>query len=277
MTTETRIGGCKWAEAALPVANNPSNDRIRSTRKKAYRDGDRWGASCTELGPTPVTAPSVSVTRPTRPDRLAPPLTRDERDPSLVDYGYEVKIGRGDTCRGTAQATNQHVHETAGLVITGCLIADWSGIYKPYASDRQNQEPRRHGEDTMSRQTSSSARPHRTEVITSEKLIVTAGAVEADTGKVTIWSQIHQRMILLRRAQQGSSLMRYEDEGLSLTPTAIEKAVSTLATGTIAAFSGCTIRTYHTEGAGADHAHDIIVVRKLDNVLPPSTIYKQHT
>lgn len=41
--------------------------------------------------------------------------------------------------------------------------------------------------------------------------------------------------------------------------------------GTIAAFGGRTIHTYHTEGAGGGHAPDIIVVCELENVLPSST------
>ena len=41
--------------------------------------------------------------------------------------------------------------------------------------------------------------------------------------------------------------------------------------GTIAAFGGRTIHTYHTERAGGGHAPDIIVVCELENVLPSST------
>jgi urease len=42
-------------------------------------------------------------------------------------------------------------------------------------------------------------------------------------------------------------------------------------TGTIEAFGGRTIHTYHTEGAGGGHAPDIIVVCGQNNVLPSST------
>lgn len=41
--------------------------------------------------------------------------------------------------------------------------------------------------------------------------------------------------------------------------------------GTIEAFGGRTIHTYHTEGAGGGHAPDIIRVCELPNVLPSST------
>ena len=41
--------------------------------------------------------------------------------------------------------------------------------------------------------------------------------------------------------------------------------------GTIAAFKGRAIHTYHTEGAGGGHAPDIISVVELANVLPSST------
>ena len=40
---------------------------------------------------------------------------------------------------------------------------------------------------------------------------------------------------------------------------------------TLAAFTGRTIHTYHTEGAGGGHAPDIIKACALDNVLPSST------
>lgn len=46
---------------------------------------------------------------------------------------------------------------------------------------------------------------------------------------------------------------------------------STFVDGTIAAFKGRTIHTYHTEGAGGGHAPDIIVVAGHENVLPSST------
>src|SRR5262249_187921 len=41
--------------------------------------------------------------------------------------------------------------------------------------------------------------------------------------------------------------------------------------GSVAAFKGRTIHTYHTEGAGGGHAPDIIKVAALPNVLPSST------
>src|SRR5476649_1688204 len=40
---------------------------------------------------------------------------------------------------------------------------------------------------------------------------------------------------------------------------------------TLAAFKGCTIHTYHTEGAGGGHAPDIIKACGFANVLPSST------
>ncbi|HEV2259891.1 MAG TPA: urease subunit alpha [Streptosporangiaceae bacterium] len=40
---------------------------------------------------------------------------------------------------------------------------------------------------------------------------------------------------------------------------------------TIAAFDGCTIHTFHSEGAGGGHAPDILRVTGEDNVLPSST------
>jgi urease subunit alpha len=46
---------------------------------------------------------------------------------------------------------------------------------------------------------------------------------------------------------------------------------STFVEGTIAAFKGRTIHTYHTEGAGGGHAPDIIRICSEPNVLPSST------
>lgn len=46
---------------------------------------------------------------------------------------------------------------------------------------------------------------------------------------------------------------------------------STMCEGSIAAFKGRTIHTYHSEGAGGGHAPDIIRVCGEDNVIPSST------
>jgi len=46
---------------------------------------------------------------------------------------------------------------------------------------------------------------------------------------------------------------------------------STFVEGTIAAFKGRTIHTYHSEGAGGGHAPDIIRICREPNVLPSST------
>ena len=46
---------------------------------------------------------------------------------------------------------------------------------------------------------------------------------------------------------------------------------STMCEGSIAAFKGRTIHTYHSEGAGGGHAPDIIRVCGEMNVLPSST------
>lgn len=41
--------------------------------------------------------------------------------------------------------------------------------------------------------------------------------------------------------------------------------------GSVAAFKGRTIHTYHSEGAGGGHAPDIIAVCGEPNVIPSST------
>ena len=46
---------------------------------------------------------------------------------------------------------------------------------------------------------------------------------------------------------------------------------STMCEGSLAAFKGRTIHTYHSEGAGGGHAPDIIRVCGETNILPSST------
>ncbi|KAA1478514.1 urease [Dentipellis sp. KUC8613] len=104
-----------------------------------------------------------------------------ERDATV--YGDEVKFGGGKSIReGMGQATNRSAAETLDLVITNALIIDWSGIYK---ADIGIKDGRIHGigkagnPDIMAGVDPSLVVGSSTEVIAGEKLLLTAGAIDA--------------------------------------------------------------------------------------------------
>ena len=80
------------------------------------------------------------------------------------------------------QATNRSSLETLDLLITNCLIIDWSGIYK---ADVGVKDGRIHGigkagnPDIMAGVSPNLVVGSSTEVIAGEKLILTAGAIDA--------------------------------------------------------------------------------------------------
>ncbi|KAH9926834.1 hypothetical protein B0H21DRAFT_781334 [Amylocystis lapponica] len=104
-------------------------------------------------------------------------------------YGDEVKFGGGvisgfirHRCKtireGMGQATNRSSEETLDLVITNALIVDWTGIYKQangvIAGIGKAGNP-----DVMANVHKDLVIGSSTEVIAGEKLIVTAGAIDA--------------------------------------------------------------------------------------------------
>ncbi|KAF5389004.1 hypothetical protein D9757_005106 [Collybiopsis confluens] len=98
-------------------------------------------------------------------------------------YGDEVKFGGGKSIReGMGQATNRPSAESLDLVITNVLIVDWSGIYK---ADLGVKDGRIAGigkagnPDVMANVHPSLVIGSSTEVIAGEKLILTAGAIDA--------------------------------------------------------------------------------------------------
>ncbi|CCM04988.1 uncharacterized protein FIBRA_07186 [Fibroporia radiculosa] len=104
-----------------------------------------------------------------------------ERDETV--YGDEVKFGGGKTIReGMGQATNRSHLNALDLVITNVLIVDWSGIYKADIGVRQGRIVgigKAGNPDIME-----GVHPHliigsSTEALAGEKLIVTAGAIDA--------------------------------------------------------------------------------------------------
>ncbi|KAI0649303.1 urease [Trametes meyenii] len=104
-----------------------------------------------------------------------------ERDETI--YGDEVKFGGGKTIReGMGQATNRPSSETLDLVITNALIVDWSGIYKADIGVKNGVIVgigKAGNPDVMAGVHPDLVVGSATEVIAGEKLIVTAGAIDA--------------------------------------------------------------------------------------------------
>ncbi|CAL1716381.1 unnamed protein product [Somion occarium] len=104
-----------------------------------------------------------------------------ERDETV--YGDEVKFGGGKTIReGMGQATNRPSIETIDLVITNALIVDWAGIYKADIGVKDGVIVgigKAGNPDVMDGVDPNLIIGSSTEVIAGEKLIVTAGAIDA--------------------------------------------------------------------------------------------------
>ncbi|KAF6759844.1 urease [Ephemerocybe angulata] len=104
-----------------------------------------------------------------------------ERDSTV--YGDEVKFGGGKTIReGMGQATGLSYKDALDLVITNALIVDWSGIYKADIGVKDGVIVgigKAGNPDVMASVSPSLVIGSSTEVIAGEKLIVTAGAIDA--------------------------------------------------------------------------------------------------
>ncbi|KZS98634.1 urease [Sistotremastrum niveocremeum HHB9708] len=101
----------------------------------------------------------------------------------LTVYGDECKFGGGKVIReGMGQATNRSHTETIDLLITNALIVDWSGIYKADIGVKGGKITgigKAGNPDVMDGVDPSLVVGASTEVIAGEKLIVTAGAIDA--------------------------------------------------------------------------------------------------
>ncbi|TFK46095.1 urease [Heliocybe sulcata] len=104
-----------------------------------------------------------------------------ERDETA--YGDEVKFGGGKSIReGMGQATNCPASECLDLVITNALIVDWSGIYKADVGVKDGRIAgigKAGNPDVMSSVHPDLVIGSSTEVIAGEKLVLTAGAIDA--------------------------------------------------------------------------------------------------
>lgn len=104
-----------------------------------------------------------------------------ERD--MTSYGDELKFGGGKVIReGMGQATGLRDAESLDLVITNALIVDWSGIYKADIGINKHRIVgigKAGNPDVMHNVTKGMVIGVNTEVIAGEKLIVTAGGIDA--------------------------------------------------------------------------------------------------
>lgn len=98
-------------------------------------------------------------------------------------YGDECKFGGGKTLRdGQGQASNRSDSEVLDLVVTNALIIDWSGIIKADIGVKNGKIVgigKAGNPDTMDNIDENMIVGSSTEVIAGEKLIVTAGAIDA--------------------------------------------------------------------------------------------------
>ncbi|KAG5221402.1 Urease [Salix suchowensis] len=232
-----------------------------------------------------------------------------ERDETV--YGDEVKFGGGKTIReGMGQATGRSSSSTLDLVITNCLIVDWSGIYKADIGVRSGiivGIGKAGNPDVMAG------------VHPSLKLIVTAGAVDvhvhyicphAGTNATTCTSSPFYMKHMLAatdgmpmnfgftgkgndaEATAMEEIVRAGALGLKLhedwgsSPAAIERCLDVgdkydvqvnIHTDTLnesglhyCAFGGRTIHTYHTEGADM-----LMVCHHLDKNIPEDLAFAE--
>ncbi|KAG8747685.1 Urease [Ceratobasidium sp. 428] len=98
-------------------------------------------------------------------------------------YGDECKFGGGKVLReGMGQSTNRSHTKALDLLITNALVVDWSGIYKADIGIREGKIVglgKAGNPDVMEGVHPNLVVGASTEVIAGEKLIVTAGAVDA--------------------------------------------------------------------------------------------------
>ncbi|GAA5896085.1 hypothetical protein JCM5296_006240 [Sporobolomyces johnsonii] len=106
-----------------------------------------------------------------------------EVEKDATRYGDECKFGGGKVIReGMGQATGLPDSETLDLIITNALIIDWNGIYKADIGIKSHHIVgigKGGNPDVMEGVTPGMVVGVNTEVIAGEKMIVTAGAIDA--------------------------------------------------------------------------------------------------
>ncbi|KDQ59079.1 hypothetical protein JAAARDRAFT_33810 [Jaapia argillacea MUCL 33604] len=176
-------GGNRLASGVVDLGR--TDEIIRNLVAKGFGHVPEPGALSVTVDTDVVRDAYVSMFGPTVGDRVRLGDTslwiEVERDETV--YGDEVKFGGGKTIReGMGQATNRPASETLDLVITNALIIDWSGIYKADIGVKDGLIVglgKAGNPDVMASVHPSLIIGSSTEVIAGEKLIVTAGAIDA--------------------------------------------------------------------------------------------------
>ncbi|GAA5908546.1 uncharacterized protein JCM6883_005581 [Sporobolomyces salmoneus] len=106
-----------------------------------------------------------------------------EIEQDYTEYGDELKFGGGKTVReGMGQKTGTTDRETLDLVITNAVVVDWNGIYKADIGIKNHNivgVGKAGNPDVMKGVTEGMVVGVNTEVVAGEKLILTAGAIDA--------------------------------------------------------------------------------------------------
>lgn len=106
-----------------------------------------------------------------------------EIESDATTYGDECKFGGGKTVRdGQGQASDRCDQDVLDLVITNALVIDWSGIFKADIGVKRGiivGVGKAGNPDIMDGVTDGMVIGSNTEVIAGEKLILTAGAIDA--------------------------------------------------------------------------------------------------
>ncbi|SCZ97830.1 BZ3500_MvSof-1268-A1-R1_Chr3-3g06398 [Microbotryum saponariae] len=160
---------------------------IRSLVEKGFKHEEQPGAVVgTEIEGAIISRETyASMYGPTTGDRIRLGDTNlwvEVEDDKTV-YGDELKFGGGKVIReGMGQATGLPDDMTLDLVITNALIIDWNGIYKADIGIKKNHIVgigKGGNPDVMQGVTPGMIVGVNTEVIAGEKMIVTAGAIDA--------------------------------------------------------------------------------------------------
>lgn len=159
---------------------------IKTVLEKSFSHAAQADAQMSDVAGAELSrAAYASIYGPTKGDRVRLGDTdlwiRVEKD--LTTYGDECKFGGGKVLReGMGQATDRRDEETLDLVITNALIVDWSGIYKADIGVKHGRIVgigKAGNPDVMDGVDENMVVGANTEAIAAEKMIITAGAIDA--------------------------------------------------------------------------------------------------
>ncbi|OXM75442.1 urease [Cryptococcus neoformans Bt63] len=187
--TMVEFGGKKIFHGGSGLGNGSFDENLRETKVKEMVEKGGFGHKEQEkIEEGPVTEMNrevyASMFGPTTGDKikLADMDLWIEVEKDYTVYGDECKFGGGKVIRdGGGQASGRHDHEVLDLVITNALIVDWTGIYKADIGVKNGiivGIGKAGNPDMMDGVTDGMIVGSSTEVISGEKLITTAGALD---------------------------------------------------------------------------------------------------